>query len=70
MSERHRGILPIAGLQQANDASKQATTDTSARVNGIRPLTITAGAGYVQADFQAVIDKVNEILAALQAKTP
>lgn len=70
MSERHRGILPIAGLQQANDASKQATTDTSARTGGINPITTPASAGYVQAELQAVIDKLNEVLKALQAKTP
>ena len=69
MSDRHRGILPIAGIQQANDASKQAPTDTSARTGGIHLLTMTASAGYVQAELQATIDKLNEVLKALQAKT-
>lgn len=65
-----RGILNIdAALQAVKKAQDTAQTDTAARTAGIKPLTTVAGGAYVQADFQAVIDKVNEILAALQAKT-
>jgi len=40
-----------------------ALTDTAA----VASLSITAGAAYVQADFQAVIDKINALLAELRA---
>lgn len=70
MSEkRRRGILPIYAIQQSQTAKKIGETDTSARTGGIDPLTTTASAGYVQSELQAAINKINEILQALQAKS-
>lgn len=67
--KRRRGILPIYAIQQSQTAKKIGETDASARTGGINPLTTTASVGYVAAELQAVIDKLNEVLQALQAKS-
>lgn len=69
MRSNRRGILPDYSIAQATDAKTAAQTDTSARTGGIDLLTVTASVSYTQSELQAVIDKLNELLKRLQAKS-
>ena len=66
-----RGILPgDYAIIQARDAKRTAETIAAKRLIGVDVLTTTASAGYVQAELQAVIDRLNEVIRALQNTKP
>lgn len=68
---RGRGIVPVDyTVIQARDAKRTAETITSQRLIGVQPITTAASAGYVQAELQEVIDKLNEVIRALLSDLP
>lgn len=66
-----RGILPgDYAIIQARDAKRTAETIAAKRLIGVTPITTAASAGYVQAELQEVIDKLNQVIRALLSDLP
>lgn len=68
---RGRGIVPVDYVNaRTQDAKRTAETIASQRLIGVQPITTAASAGYVQAEAQELIDKLNEVIRALLSDLP
>lgn len=60
-------LYSAARIMAVTERQARGALIAQSQIAQVTALTLTAGGAYSQADFQTVIDKINEVIAALAA---